>query len=261
LDLLSMSAGVVDFRGSPQHLVSVHFGSPVRATCRYQGKFQRRIQRQGDIDVLPAGIPGVWRDESPVTVLVMRLTPAFLCGVAREMGQDPDLIGLSPRLQWRNAQLEHIAWALKAEHESGYPSGPLYIQALGRAVAAHLLGNAAHDPAQAPRERGLSARQLARVMDYVDAHLDGDVSLPRLAQVAGSGPSHFKALFKRSTGQPVHQYVVRRRVERARALLMQGELPMSQVALEAGFSHQSHMARWVRRLLGVTPKALLRDRD
>ncbi|WP_224249360.1 helix-turn-helix transcriptional regulator [Hyalangium gracile] len=69
--------------------------------------------------------------------------------------------------------------------------------------------------------------------------------------------SHLKTLFKRSTGLPVHEYVIQRRVERARSLLMRGELPAGQVALEAGFSHQSHMARCMRRVLGVTPKAVM----
>jgi AraC family transcriptional regulator len=56
---------------------------------------------------------------------------------------------------------------------------------------------------------------------------------------------------------PLHQYVIRRRVERARLLLAQGDLPISQVAFAAGFTHQSHMARHVRRLLGVAPSDLL----
>jgi AraC family transcriptional regulator len=57
---------------------------------------------------------------------------------------------------------------------------------------------------------------------------------------------------------PVHQYVVQRRVERARTLLLQGRLSASQVALETGFAHQSHMAHWMNRLLGVTPRELAR---
>lgn len=69
---------------------------------------------------------------------------------------------------------------------------------------------------------------------------------------------YLKTLFKRSTGVPVHEYVVQRRVERAKVLLMRGELPASQVALQAGFAHQSHMARCMRRVLGVAPTALAR---
>ena len=82
--------------------------------------------------------------------------------------------------------------------------------------------------------------------------------LARLAGVAGVSPSHFKTLFKQSAGMPVHQYVIRRRVEYAAELLQCGDPPLADVALQAGFSSQSHMARCMRRILGVTP-GVLRD--
>ena len=55
---------------------------------------------------------------------------------------------------------------------------------------------------------------------------------------------------------PLHQYVIIRRVERARELLQSSQMPIAEVALEVGFAHQSHLARWTRRLLGVSPKEL-----
>ncbi|MBA2673651.1 AraC family transcriptional regulator, partial [Ramlibacter sp.] len=105
---------------------------------------------------------------------------------------------------------------------------------------------------------GLSPRQLRRVREHVDAHLAENLSLELLAGVAGLSPSHFKTLFKRSVGVPAYEYVIRQRVQRARALLLRRDLPASQVALEAGFAHQSHMARCMKRVLGLTPSALLR---
>jgi AraC family transcriptional regulator len=79
-----------------------------------------------------------------------------------------------------------------------------------------------------------------------------------MAQVAAISVSHLKVLFRRTFGMPPHQYVIRRRVERARTLLYQGKMPLSQIALEAGFAHQSHMAQCMKRILGVTPAALIR---
>lgn len=125
---------------------------------------------------------------------------------------------------------------------------------LGLGLAVHLLG---HYPALQRLRSELSAPQLRRVKAYVEEHLDRVLSLA-LAGVAGVSASHLKTLFKRATGLPVHEYVVQRRVERAKALLLRGELPASQVALDAGFSHQSHMARCMRRVLGVTPTSLVR---
>jgi AraC family transcriptional regulator len=97
------------------------------------------------------------------------------------------------------------------------------------------------------------------VVEFIDAHLDEDLSLARLAAVAGLGTTHFQALFKQSMGLPVHQYVVRRRVEHALRALQQGNRSIAEIAAASGFAHQSHLARWMQRLLGVTPAALLRD--
>jgi AraC family transcriptional regulator len=107
--------------------------------------------------------------------------------------------------------------------------------------------------------RGLSPARMQRVLDYVEAHLERPLTLAVLAREAGSSSAHFRHWFKVETGTTVHRYVVRRRVARARTLLLQGELRTSEVALAAGFAHQSHMARWMRRELGLTPRELQRQ--
>ena len=99
------------------------------------------------------------------------------------------------------------------------------------------------------------------MIDYIEAHLDQRLTLGDLAALVDLSAPHFKALFRETLGMPVHQYVVRRRVERARALLVAGKLSLSQVALEAGFAHQSHMAHWMTRLLGVTPREVVKEKD
>ncbi len=106
--------------------------------------------------------------------------------------------------------------------------------------------------------RGLTSAQLQRVFDYVEAHLEKPLALAELARIAGASSAYLRHWFKAKTGMTVHRYVVRRRVEKARMLLLQDELKPSEVALAAGFAHQSHMARWMRRELGKTPSELLR---
>ena len=103
---------------------------------------------------------------------------------------------------------------------------------------------------------GLSAVQLRRLFDLVEANLDQPLTIEALAREAGASSSHLRHWFKQATGTTVHRYVVRRRVERARLLLLQGTLSASEVALQTGFSHQSHMARWMRHELGYTPRGL-----
>jgi AraC family transcriptional regulator len=97
------------------------------------------------------------------------------------------------------------------------------------------------------------------VADFVDAHLDGRLTLAELAALADLSVPHFKVLFRETFGMPVHRYVLSRRVERAKSLLLQGGSSASRIALDTGFAHQSHMAHWLGRLLGVTPRELVKS--
>lgn len=252
VDLRTTSPGVVEIEAVPDHRLMVHAGAPIRGSYR-----SRRVPyTRGDIDMFPAGLSDVWEQDEASTTMILRLSPSLLHRAAQDMGRDPDRAGLELRCQFRDPQTEHIAWALDAEHRAGYPSGLLYTESLGMALAVHLLG---HYTAPHTLRRGLSKPQLRRVTAYIEDNLDQDLSLTHLAGVAQVSASHLKTLFRRSTGLPVHEYVVQRRVERAKALLLRGELPAIQVALEAGFAHQSHMARCMRRILGVTPTSLVRS--
>jgi AraC family transcriptional regulator len=97
--------------------------------------------------------------------------------------------------------------------------------------------------------------KLRAVIDYIREHLDAELSLDHLAAVTHLSPYHFARLFKNSTGLPPHQYVVARRVERAKELLRQRDgLSLADVAVEVGFSSQSHFTRHFKRLVGVTPR-------
>ena len=118
--------------------------------------------------------------------------------------------------------------------------------------------DATHAARPATPENGLSPRALKRVTEHIEAHVNQRLALAELAKVAGVSASHFKALFKRSTGLPVHQYVIRRRVERARLLLLEQPITIADVAAQTGFANQSHLARWMRRVAGVTPTDVLR---
>jgi AraC family transcriptional regulator len=240
---------------SSDHHVTVHAGPPVRISCSPTGL--RCLRSRGEINVLPAGSSEDWFEDDASDLVELRLPVSLVRLAAEEMGLDPDRADIAPRCHVRDVQIEHIAWALAAEHHAASPSGLIYRESLGLALAVHLL---AQHPAKAQGRSGLSQRQLARVTEYIEAHLADDLSLLRLARVSGISASHLRALFKRSVGVPVHEYVIQRRVERARTLLSRGELPASEIALEAGFSHQSHMARCVRRVLGVSPGVIARSR-
>ncbi len=238
-----------------RHNVSMQIGRPLLVTSRCDGKTLRRLQVPGDVKIVPPGVARVWETEAATLKLSMYLSPTLICSAAEAMDLDPRSIDIAPQLHVRDTRIEHIGWAVKAELEALDPLGRLYGDALGLALAAHLLR--AYAPAGIrPVDAALSRRRLRRVLEYIQANLAGDLSLSELAKVASVSPSHFKTLFKRSVGVPVHQYVIRRRIEYAAELLQGGDPPLADVALQAGFANQSHLARSMRRIMGVTPRAL-----
>jgi AraC family transcriptional regulator len=261
--VLTTSAGVTRGDASPHVQLGVHLGRPVRATCRFDGRVHARLQSRGDIDLVPAGVSGTWEDDRATRVLRVTLSAPLLASAAEGLGLNAEPLALVPQYQLRDPQVEHIAWALEAELRT--PASErvdwLYGESLGMALAARLVARyrAAAGMAAPPAPRhGLSRPQLARVKESIETNLDASLTLGELAAVAELGISHFKTLFKRSTGVAVHEYVMQRRVERARLLLAEGKA-LVEVAALTGFSDQSHLARWMRRLVGVTPRELRRQ--
>ena len=249
--LYDASAGVSE-QEFLRYNVSMQVGRPLMVASSCDGKSVRRLQIPGDVKIVPPGITRVWETESATTKLSMYLSPSLIYSTAETMGVNPDHVTIGPQLHVRDARIEHIGWAVKAELESSEPLDRLYGESLGVALATHLLRSY---PA-APRAGSLSRRRLMRVLDFVQENLAGDLSLSTLAGVAGVGPSHFKALFRESLGMPVHQYVMRRRVEFAAELAQRRGAALADIAAQAGFADQSHMARCMRRFMGVTPSTL-----
>ena len=256
LVLLSDEPGVVKVPAARSTWVSVHIGPSIRVNCRRAGYSHRGIVVHGDIEIIPAGTPSVWEISEKDTVLAMSLPPELLNTVAEQLDLDPRQIEIRNRFQVRDEQLENIAWALKAEMDCGYPCGRLYLDSLAVAAATRVLLRHSSASREPVRLNGrLSDRKLRQVLSYIEDNLSEDLSLRDIAAVAGLSVSHFKSLFRESLGVPAHQYLIRRRVERAKTLLREDKLPISQIAFETGFAHQSHLARHMRRVLGIAPKA------
>lgn len=237
--------------------ISMHLGRPLLVTSRCDGASLRRLQVPGDLKIVPAGVARIWETESATTKLSMDLSPTLLHAAAESMGvKNPARVTIAPQLHVNDARIEHIGWAVKAELESSEPFDRLYGEGLGLALAAHVLRRYARI-AEPRAGDALSKRRLARALDYIRSNIAGNLSLLELAKVAGVSPSHFKTLFRQSVGMPVHRYVVRTRVEHAAGILRRAAgASLADVALQVGFANQSHLARCMRRILGLTPGQL-----
>lgn len=115
-------------------------------------------------------------------------------------------------------------------------------------------------PVKEPARGGLSPWQIRKVTNHVEAHLDGTIRNEDLAALVRLNPSHFGRAFRNSFGEPPHEYVIRRRVERAQGLMLSTDASLSDIALDCGMADQSHLTRLFRRIVGESPRAWRRAR-
>lgn len=253
--------GVLEVPALDPVIVGIHLGAPARLECCRGGRRFVGTAVQGDINIIPSGTPSRWEvlDHSDAGLFLSvprHLISSILC----DSGVDSGSFEIRNRFHVRDKELEGLAWAIKKELELGSPSGRIYLEGLGLAVASRLVMFHSSLPERAESKReGLADRRLKQVLAFVEEHLPEDLSLDQIAVVAGISPSHLKAVFARSLGMSVHQYVIYRRVEQAKKLLIATDLSITEVALRSGFSHQSHLARHTRRLLGAAPGVIRRE--
>ena len=117
-------------------------------------------------------------------------------------------------------------------------------------------------PAAAPitPRQGLAPWQVRRVLAYIDANLDQSIRNKDLAAVARLSEFHFNVAFRSSVGDSPHEYIIRRRIERAQGLMLSTDAPLSEIAVECGLADQAHFTRLFRRVAGETPAAWRRAR-
>jgi AraC family transcriptional regulator len=230
---------------------------PHELDLRFEGVKRHVPPPAGAIILVPAGIRGRVRWSGGFNWLHVYLEPGLVARVAAEaFGLDPARLTLSPLDGLDLPALRAAMWAVDAELMSGGAGGPLAAESLANVLAVHLIRHilAPRRP-QRGRDGALPRARLRAVVEYVEGHLDSGPTLGQMAAVARVSPYHFARQFKQATGLPPHQYVIARRVERAKQVLQKGDdVPLAEVALHAGFSDQSQFSRHFKRLVGVTPR-------
>jgi AraC family transcriptional regulator len=162
--------------------------------------------------------------------------------------------------KFANARLSALVAAAHAEMVAGFPSGRLFLDSVEQAMAVTLVnGHAArHRPVQIQRG-GLGAARLRRIRELVDARIEDDLSLDEMAESVGLSTAHFARMFRKSTGKTPHQFVLRQRLERAKAMLRAADARVLDVAVACGFKTQQHFAQVFRGICGVSPTKYRQD--
>jgi AraC family transcriptional regulator len=210
----------------------------------------------GSIVLVPAGSPARVRTSGCPDALHIFLDPGLVARVAAEaFGLDPARLTVPPIDGLDLPHLRAAMAAVDAELTAGGAGGPLAAESLANVLAVHLIRHALapRRPARGP-DGALPRGRLRAVVAYVEEHLNAGPTLEQMAAVARLSPYHFARQFKAATGLPPHQYVIMRRVERAKHLLQGGAgLSLAEVAAHAGFSDQSQLSQHFKRHVGVTP--------
>jgi AraC family transcriptional regulator len=267
-ELRSHSHGSIAWHNLQPHVemcVDVH-GSRATVTRRGQGIVDRRVAERGTIWLTPAGLDGEVIDisEPLPQMLHVFLSQGCFAPAALGIALDPSLIGsLRYERGFHDPLLAGIAYAIATELQHQTAGGPVLIEALATSLAARLVlshvGDAAPCALRTAASNGLDRRRLARVLDFIEANLEDQLTIDRLAQVACLSRFHFARAFKAATGQPPHRYVSERRLQRAKALLAEGDRPVADIALALGFSCQANFIRAFRDATGRTPGQYQRE--
>lgn len=247
---------------SNQHRVGLNLTSKEKTTLQIEGGHVKQIDATAPrrLAFLPAGV-GVRSavlGPSFTVAEILQDSETYL-DLASEVSAPVGLAGLEPMISIDAPQAALLIEAIVNEIEGGF-FDHLLVNALSTALAVQLARHIHGSAVRLLPPGKLSCARRKRVLDYVEMHLGEPLSVSEMAAIACLSPFHFSRSFKRSIGMSLHRYVLARRIERARQLVLQTDLPLTDIAAATGFDSQASFTVRFRRELGVTPGKLRRSR-
>lgn len=259
LNQLLLPPGETSEYALEEFVVTVNLGQGFHIERTLDRNSQTKFMFTGAVGLCPMHIPQAIRWDQDANILLLNLAPDLLTRHAMEV-LDTDRVDLTPHLITKDALIYQIGLGLQTQLKTNGVQSRLYAESAATFLAVHLLQTySTRSLAVREYEGGLSQQKLRQAIAYIQDHLAQEISLNAIADYLGMSRYYFCRLFKQSTGLSFHQYVIQQRVERAKQLLRQGNLSISDIAIACGFAHQSHLNRHFKRLTGVTPKTLLKS--
>jgi AraC family transcriptional regulator len=210
----------------------------------------------GTVHVSEPGVPVRCLFRGPYDVLHLYVPAALIAECARDMTGHPAPALCPTAALSKDMMVDSLGRALLEADRVGGSFGRLYADCISIAIVTRLLASANRTMASARPKVGELARwRLKRAIDYVEARLDKTVSLADVASSAGLTRMHFAAQFRAATGLRPHEYLLRRRIERAQQMLLETGMPLVDVALSVGFQTQAHFTSVFKRYTGQPPRA------
>jgi AraC family transcriptional regulator len=195
------------------------------------------------------------RNDANFAVVLVRNEALELVGRDGSVGGE-----LQPNDVLEDQTLRRLMTVLVEEKRNGFKSGAFFLDGVATALASYLVHHYSTMPLGKVSVRGgMAPAILRRCIEFMESRLEGDLKLGDLAREAGLSTSHFVRSFRESTGKTPYQFVLHRRVERARALMRDPRVSLTEVALASGFADQHHLANVFRRMTRMTPSSYRRS--
>lgn len=252
-------AGAFERKVFADDVLIVSLAATVTVEQAKDNRTHKAVFTSGDLTLCPAGAEISERWEGPDEWLSISFEPDFLARVANEAGGGRVSATLTPAFQYRDPFVETIAAGLLAELRAPAWGSRLLAEAHGTALAVHLL-RTRQDGAAKLNAHALPPVRLRRVKDFVEAHLQDDIGISDLADIAGVSLHHFAREFRRSEGMPPYRFITERRIARAKHLMESTDLPLIDIAFRCGFSSQSQFTETFQKIVGTTPARWRRSR-
>ena len=240
-------------RQPPTIFLVLHTGAALQQDWRNEGKSFRTLTTPGSVHLLTPGPERSLSHRNQLDCIVLSIEPGY---VHRALEDSPrsEGIELIERFASADPQIERMVKALRAETRAGAPTGTLFGQSIATALAVYLAQRYSSSPLALRSYRGGMPRtRLNRVLEYIAADLQEDLSLAVLAEIAGMNLFYFSRLFKQSTGLSPHRFVLEQRFRRAQHFLRTSDMTILEVSVRTGFADQGHFTKAFRRFVGVTP--------
>jgi AraC family transcriptional regulator len=200
---------------------------------------------------------GEWVGLMNVAHLQLGISDAALMAASDEPHGE---VELCPHRKFADSRLGALVAAVHAEMAAGFPSGRLFLDSIEQAMAVTLVGgHAVRRRAVRISRGGLGPARLRRIRELVHAKMEDELGLDEMAQSVGLSTAHFARMFRKSTGETPHQFVLGQRLERAKGMLRAPDARVLDVAVACGFKTQQHFAQVFRDVCGISPTAYRQD--
>ena len=217
------------------------------------GRSQCQTSSDRQISIIPPRQPHQLNWLRSADLTLVRLTPEFVADIAHKSGmRGVEIVGQHGAF---DPVIWHLGREIRGELRRHRELDTGYLNSAAMILARHLLSTYASAVRPSAESGGLQRYKLRHAVDYINDNIGEDISFRDIASHLKMSAYHFARMFKQSTGESPHHYIMRRRMERAKTLLADAKLPISDVAFEVGYKSQSHFTTCFGRLTGLTPAA------